>query len=151
MANLISNTFHNKNYRIYLFLKFSKLCFMFFLFDLLILLWCFHVSQPLKCQGLWVKHMQHTSQFITLHLPDNFSPLTSLGKSYSLCHNVWALMPAWWVKSVAIGCYSCGVLVPIRPIRLVCIVTRLELPQEQVKVQVFIEDVCKWPSAMLDC
>lgn len=26
---------------------------------------------------------------------------------------------AWWVKSVAIGSYPCGVLDPIRPIRLV--------------------------------
>lgn len=56
-----------------------------------ILLQLFHTTQPLKCQGSRVKHMQHGLQFITPHLPDNFSLLTSLGKSYSLLYNVWGL------------------------------------------------------------
>ncbi len=43
-----------------------------------------HTTQPFKCQGSRVKHMQHGLQFITQHLPDNFSLLTSLGKSYRL-------------------------------------------------------------------
>jgi len=58
---------------------------------------------------------------------------------------------AWWVKSVAIGCHPDGVWVPIRPIRLVCVPTWLESVREQVAVQVFIETICKWGSAMLDC
>lgn len=56
-----------------------------------ILLQLFHTTQPLKCQGSRVKHMQQGLQFITPHLPDNFSLLTSLGKSYSLLYNVWVL------------------------------------------------------------
>lgn len=51
----------------------------------------FHTPQPLKCQGSRVKHMQHGLQFITPHLPDSFSLLTSLGKSCSLFYNVWGL------------------------------------------------------------
>lgn len=58
---------------------------------------------------------------------------------------------AGWVKSVAIGFYPCGVWVPIRPIRLVCVPTWRESLQEQVEVQVFIGTICKWISAMLDC
>lgn len=85
-------------------------------------------SQPLKCQGSRVKHMQHGLQFITQHLPDNFSLLTSLGKSHCLLYNVWGLSSL--DESVAIGWYPSGVWGPTRPIRLVCTRTRLESATE---------------------
>lgn len=115
-----------------------------------LLLQLFRATNPRNAKGHEsnICSMDHNSS--PSHLPDNFSLLTSSCKSCRLLYNAWGLRRAWWVKSVAIGCFPCGVCTPTRPIRLVCVAAWLESLWKQVEVQLFIETICIWICALLD-
>lgn len=101
---------------------------------------------PSKCQGSWVKHMQHVLQFITPHLPWDFVLLTSLSKSCLLFWNgdrasAGAGLPATPALTTVngIGCSPWG-----------CHNPRRQWPQcywygkpGSTARQVFIENICK--------